>query len=165
MRNAQALIIFTHDRTTQARRNCNFNDPNPATQCADGGCNGGLVCDPHTGTVRTKLISRRLCTHRYVKGVPPATVAEFTLSGNGNLDYYDGTCGVPQCFLWLTFHFQSRWSMATTCPCVLTTIKGAISLIAPLILGPTVRLNRIPLVLEVTRSCFENRPRPAQRAI
>jgi len=55
-----------------ARRNCNFDDPNPATQCADGGCNGGLVCDPTTGT-----------------GVPPASLAEFTLSGDGNQDFYD----------------------------------------------------------------------------
>ncbi|EKM51955.1 uncharacterized protein PHACADRAFT_212566 [Phanerochaete carnosa HHB-10118-sp] len=55
-----------------ARRDCDFSNPNPATQCADGGCNGGLECDPHTGT-----------------GVPPATLAEFTLSGSGNLDYYD----------------------------------------------------------------------------
>ncbi|KAJ3481314.1 hypothetical protein NLI96_g7746 [Meripilus lineatus] len=57
----------------QARRNCNFNDPNPATQCADGGCNGGLVCDSHTGT-----------------GIPPTSLAEFTLSGdNGHNDFYD----------------------------------------------------------------------------
>lgn len=60
-------------RFTQARRNCNFNNPNPATQCADGGCNGGLVCDRNSGT-----------------GVPPATLAEFTLSGDGNRDFYDG---------------------------------------------------------------------------
>jgi hypothetical protein len=33
----------------------------------------GLVCDPHTGT-----------------GVPPATVAEWTLQGDGNKDFYDG---------------------------------------------------------------------------
>ncbi|KAI0342505.1 Osmotin thaumatin-like protein [Trametopsis cervina] len=55
-----------------ARRNCNFNDPNPATQCLDGGCNGGLQCDPHTGT-----------------GVPPASLAEFTLQGDGFQDFYD----------------------------------------------------------------------------
>jgi len=55
------------------RRDCDFSDTNPATQCADGGCNGGLECDPHTGT-----------------GVPPATVAEFTLGGGtGQPDNYD----------------------------------------------------------------------------
>ncbi|KAH8102162.1 Osmotin thaumatin-like protein [Cristinia sonorae] len=54
-----------------ARRNCDFNDPAPATQCANGGCNGGLVCDRNTGT-----------------GVPPATLAEFTLAANGK-DFYD----------------------------------------------------------------------------
>lgn len=26
----------------------------------------------------------------YLKGVPPATVAEFTLQGDGNQDFYDG---------------------------------------------------------------------------
>ncbi|THH29095.1 hypothetical protein EUX98_g5092 [Antrodiella citrinella] len=54
------------------RRDCDFSISNPATQCADGGCNGGLVCDPNTGT-----------------GVPPATLAEFTLSAGGNQDFYD----------------------------------------------------------------------------
>ena len=35
----------------KGRRDCNF-DTNPGpTSCLDGGCNGGLVCDPHTGTV------------------------------------------------------------------------------------------------------------------
>ncbi|KAH9927967.1 thaumatin-like protein [Epithele typhae] len=54
------------------RRNCNFaTNPGP-NSCLDGGCNGGLVCDSRTGT-----------------GVPPATVAEFTLQGAGNQDFYD----------------------------------------------------------------------------
>ncbi|THH00308.1 hypothetical protein EW026_g2219 [Hermanssonia centrifuga] len=79
-----------------ARRDCNFDDPNPATQCLDGGCNGGLECDPTTGT-----------------GIPPATLAEFTLQGSGFVDYFDISmvdgynlpmridnnqgCGVPDC--------------------------------------------------------------------
>ncbi|PPQ92204.1 hypothetical protein CVT25_008978 [Psilocybe cyanescens] len=55
-----------------ARRDCNFaTNPGP-NSCLDGGCNGGLLCDPHTGT-----------------GVPPATVAEWTLEGDGNRDFYD----------------------------------------------------------------------------
>ncbi|THH30492.1 hypothetical protein EUX98_g3709 [Antrodiella citrinella] len=78
------------------RRDCDFSSSNPATQCADGGCNGGLVCDPNTGT-----------------GVAPATLAEFTLSAAGNQDFYDLSlvdgfnlpvridndqgCAVPQC--------------------------------------------------------------------
>lgn len=37
----------------QARRDCDFSDTNPATQCADGGCAGGLEC---SGTVRSMLI-------------------------------------------------------------------------------------------------------------
>jgi len=54
------------------RRNCDFSvNPGP-NSCATGGCNGGLLCDPHTGT-----------------GVPPATVAEWTLSGAGGMDFYD----------------------------------------------------------------------------
>lgn len=51
------------------RRNCDFSKPGP-TSCLTGGCNGGLVCDPTTGT-----------------GVPPATVAEFTF--DGTQDNYD----------------------------------------------------------------------------
>ncbi|KAK7464746.1 hypothetical protein VKT23_005953 [Stygiomarasmius scandens] len=54
------------------RRNCDFTSNPGANSCPDGGCNGGLVCDPHTGT-----------------GVPPASLAEFTLSAGGNLDFYD----------------------------------------------------------------------------
>jgi len=54
------------------RRNCNFaTNPGP-NSCLTGGCNGGLVCDPHTGT-----------------GVPPASVAEWTLQAGGNQDFYD----------------------------------------------------------------------------
>ncbi|KDQ20877.1 hypothetical protein BOTBODRAFT_169585 [Botryobasidium botryosum FD-172 SS1] len=57
-----------------ARRNCNFSSNPGPNSCADGGCNGGLLCDPRTGT-----------------GVPPATLAEWTLSAGegGNWDYYD----------------------------------------------------------------------------
>ncbi|KAJ7584236.1 thaumatin [Mycena floridula] len=54
------------------RRNCDFSGGNGAIACETGSCNGGLECDPHTGT-----------------GVPPATVAEWTLSADANLDYYD----------------------------------------------------------------------------
>ncbi|PIL36134.1 hypothetical protein GSI_01794 [Ganoderma sinense ZZ0214-1] len=55
-----------------ARRDCDFSTNPGPNSCLDGGCNGGLVCDPHTGT-----------------GVPPATVAEFTLGTNGTPDNYD----------------------------------------------------------------------------
>ncbi|KIP07773.1 hypothetical protein PHLGIDRAFT_511222 [Phlebiopsis gigantea 11061_1 CR5-6] len=53
------------------RRDCNFSITTGPT-CLTGWCNGGLLCDPHTGT-----------------GVPPATVAEWTLQGDGNRDFYD----------------------------------------------------------------------------
>ncbi|KAH8804335.1 thaumatin [Flagelloscypha sp. PMI_526] len=55
-----------------ARTECDFSDSAPATQCSTGGCNGGLQCDG-TGA-----------------GVPPASLAEFTLSdANSNADWYD----------------------------------------------------------------------------
>ncbi|KAI0036913.1 thaumatin-like protein [Vararia minispora EC-137] len=55
------------------RRNCDFSTNPGPNSCLDGGCNGGLVCDPVTGT-----------------GVPPATLAEFTLSNNPSVpDNYD----------------------------------------------------------------------------
>ncbi|RDX52361.1 Osmotin, thaumatin-like protein [Lentinus brumalis] len=53
------------------RRDCDFTITTGPT-CLDGWCIGGLLCDPTTGT-----------------GVPPATVAEWTLQGDGNRDFYD----------------------------------------------------------------------------
>ncbi|PIL28932.1 hypothetical protein GSI_08979 [Ganoderma sinense ZZ0214-1] len=53
------------------RRDCDFTITSGPT-CLDGWCNGGLLCDPHTGT-----------------GVPPVSVAEWTLQGDGNQDFYD----------------------------------------------------------------------------
>ncbi|KAF7291160.1 Osmotin, thaumatin-like protein [Mycena indigotica] len=54
------------------RTDCDFSvNPGP-TSCSTGGCNDGLVCNINNGT-----------------GVPPATVAEFTLSGGGTTDNYD----------------------------------------------------------------------------
>ncbi|KAI0777230.1 Osmotin thaumatin-like protein [Trametes elegans] len=54
------------------RRGCDFSKTQGPNSCLDGGCNGGLVCDPHTGT-----------------GVPPVSLAEFTLGTNGTPDNYD----------------------------------------------------------------------------
>ena len=54
------------------RRNCDFSANTGPDSCLSGGCNGGLLCDSRTGT-----------------GVPPVTVAEWTLSGDGNRDFYD----------------------------------------------------------------------------
>ncbi|KAI0787893.1 thaumatin [Fomes fomentarius] len=72
--NAFQTVSFTVPETWQAgriwaRRNCNFSSGTPGpNSCLDGGCNGGLVCiNP---------------------GVPPATLAEFTLGLNGQ-DAYD----------------------------------------------------------------------------
>ncbi|TFK99315.1 thaumatin-like protein [Pterulicium gracile] len=64
--NAFTSVSFT------GRRNCNFSTNPGPNSCLTGGCNGGLQCDRRTGT-----------------GVPPATVADFTLQGDGNRDFYD----------------------------------------------------------------------------
>lgn len=53
------------------RRDCDFSKAGP-TSCITGGCNGGLICDSNTGT-----------------GVPPTTLAEFKLNGDGGQDFYD----------------------------------------------------------------------------
>lgn len=55
------------------RTDCDFSIAAPPDMCSSGGCNGGLECDSNSGT-----------------GVPPATVAEWTLSAADNLDWYDG---------------------------------------------------------------------------
>ncbi|PCH37375.1 thaumatin-like protein [Wolfiporia cocos MD-104 SS10] len=55
------------------RTDCDFsNDSASGQTCLTGWCIGGLLCNPTTGT-----------------GVPPATVAEWTLQGDNNKDYYD----------------------------------------------------------------------------
>ncbi|CAE6480607.1 unnamed protein product [Rhizoctonia solani] len=54
------------------RRNCNFSSNPGPNSCLSGGCNGGLKCDSRTGT-----------------GVPPASVAEWTLSAGDGQDWYD----------------------------------------------------------------------------
>ena len=54
------------------RTDCDFSIAAPPEMCSSGGCNGGLECDRNSGT-----------------GVPPATVAEWTLSASDDLDWYD----------------------------------------------------------------------------
>ncbi|KAH7326956.1 thaumatin [Rhizoctonia solani] len=54
------------------RRNCNFSTNPGPNSCLSGGCNGGLRCDSRAGT-----------------GVPPASVAEWTLNAADGLDWYD----------------------------------------------------------------------------
>ncbi|EIM87400.1 thaumatin-like protein [Stereum hirsutum FP-91666 SS1] len=54
------------------RRGCDFSTNPGADSCLDGGCNGGLECSTTAGT-----------------GVPPATLAEWTLQASSNLDFYD----------------------------------------------------------------------------
>ncbi|THU84946.1 thaumatin-like protein [Dendrothele bispora CBS 962.96] len=54
------------------RTDCDFSTNPGPNSCVTGGCNGGLECASAGGT-----------------GVPPASVAEWTLQGDQNLDYYD----------------------------------------------------------------------------
>ncbi|KAK2462131.1 hypothetical protein APHAL10511_005829 [Amanita phalloides] len=51
------------------RRDCDFSKGSGPNTCLSGGCNGGLLCTQ--------------------PGVPPATLAEFTLGAGGNTDFYD----------------------------------------------------------------------------
>ena len=76
---------------------------------------GGLQCDSHNGTVRHSVrdsstpnshilsFSPSLLSLGAVQGVPPATVAEFTLQGDGNKDFYDGALvtflSIPHLFI------------------------------------------------------------------
>ena len=48
------LVSSAELNTYQGRRDCNFNVTSGPT-CLTGWCNGGLLCDPHTGTVRLPL--------------------------------------------------------------------------------------------------------------
>lgn len=72
----------------QGRRDCDFSTTNDVNSCLSGGCNGGLVCDPVTGTVGFDF-SLKAFKLNLLQGVPPATLAEWTLSGDGNRDFYD----------------------------------------------------------------------------
>ncbi|THV00360.1 Osmotin, thaumatin-like protein [Dendrothele bispora CBS 962.96] len=54
------------------RTKCDFSKNSGADACETGGCNGGLECATDGGT-----------------GVPPASLAEWTLQGDGNQDWYD----------------------------------------------------------------------------
>ncbi|KAJ3480610.1 hypothetical protein NLI96_g8219 [Meripilus lineatus] len=90
------------------RRDCDFSLA-PAPTCLSGWCNGGLLCDPRTGT-----------------GVPPASVAEWTLQGDGLRDFYDGMCCLlltPHLLSWCANakKTQFRLSMGIIFPCGLLT--------------------------------------------
>lgn len=77
------------------RTECDFSTVvGPNFGCATGGCIGGLECATTGGTVSGIIshftpVSRRLIALRGMQGVPPATVAEWTLDSGGT-DYYDG---------------------------------------------------------------------------
>jgi hypothetical protein len=76
----------------KGRRNCDFSDNSGPNSCIDGGCNGGLECDKSTSTVSYLFDLLTLRRTDFPQGVPPATLAEFTLSGANGLDYYEGPC-------------------------------------------------------------------------
>ncbi|KAJ7289574.1 Osmotin thaumatin-like protein [Mycena rebaudengoi] len=54
------------------RTDCSSTFAQGPNSCLTGGCNGGLICDSHTGT-----------------GVPPATLAQFSMGGSNGGDFYD----------------------------------------------------------------------------
>jgi hypothetical protein len=87
-----------------ARRDCDFSAPGSGpTACRTGGCNGGLECDLSTGT-----------------GVPPASLAEFTLSGDGNQD-------------WVSDLYLRRITKFADCPLVCsTTSRSSTAITCPL---------------------------------
>ncbi|KAF8316074.1 Osmotin, thaumatin-like protein [Clavulina sp. PMI_390] len=94
------------------RTDCDFSEGDLA--CSTGACNGGLECDTSTGT-----------------GVPPATLAEFTLDGSGS-DWFDVSivdgfnlpvtivesagCGSASC----------PTNLNTNCPTALQTISNGV---------------------------------------
>jgi len=54
------------------RRDCDFSSSSGADSCLTGGCDGGLECDPKTGTP-----------------TGPVTIAEWSLSASSGQDFYD----------------------------------------------------------------------------
>lgn len=88
----KAMLNCRH-ATTQGRRDCNFTgaNANQAASCSTGGCIGGLLCDPNDGTVSSlsEHCYRYVLTAFCLKGVPPATLGEWTIDANG-VDNYDG---------------------------------------------------------------------------
>ena len=67
------------------RRNCDFSKPQ-AQDCAIGACIGGLQC---TQPVCRPFLDRESMIYCRIQGVPPVTLAEFSLlQANGN-DFYD----------------------------------------------------------------------------
>lgn len=44
-------LLYVGQRHLKGRRECDFSGPNPGpNSCIDGDYNGGLECDPHSGT-------------------------------------------------------------------------------------------------------------------
>jgi hypothetical protein len=76
----------------QGRRNCDFSTNPGVNSCLDGGCNGGLLCDPHTGTVRLALQYSRT-PNSHIRSVspslstpPPGRRAGCTARNGGGMD-------------------------------------------------------------------------------
>lgn len=61
------LLMYRH----KGRRDCDFSKP-AVSACSTGSCNGGLLCDPHTGTVHiyfSSLSNQFSCARKL--GNPP----------------------------------------------------------------------------------------------
>jgi hypothetical protein len=117
-------------------------NPGP-NSCATGGCNGGLLCDPNTGTARMDIslrLSVWLTVIRNLQGVPPTSVAEWTLGANGNLDYYDVSL-----------------VDGTNLPMTITSNKGCPTASCPVDLNPNCKQNTAFNKLSPVR-CFTSTP-------
>lgn len=85
-------VQLSDDNYTQGRRSCNFTTNPGPNSCLDGGCNGGiLIYDNQTVAQCVDLKQGLVCDPQNGTGVPPATLAEFTLQGTNSNDYYDGS--------------------------------------------------------------------------
>ncbi|KAJ7116199.1 thaumatin-like protein [Mycena crocata] len=97
-----ALRFFDTAGPIWGRTECDFSSNPGPTSCATGGCNGGLLCDPNTGT-----------------GVPPATVAEFISLFTNNKG-----CGVPSCSADLTPKCPSQLAYKDSTGAVVADLDG-----------------------------------------
>ena len=67
------------------RRDCDFSEAE-TQDCIIGACTGGLQC---TQPVCQPFLGQELMIYRHTQGIPPVTLAEFSLRQNDDNDYYD----------------------------------------------------------------------------
>ena len=156
--------------THQGRRDCDFSTNPGPNSCLDGGCNGGLECDIHTGTVSGYRVIQRLKTE-VIRTCRASLLLLWLSSPSKVLGSWTTTMvrlyyvSDPYFHLSLTLSIaQCLWSMGTTFRCVSLLVEGATSRTAPLTSARTVspRLSRHEIVLSYLLA--PHRPLSAQRA-